>query len=212
MHALSSIGSLISHEPFLEGSQGYRGLQTAYLPHTSGRLSATSRWLLSSPAAHALLFQVIEQSQRATASPCARASGAPWGVAAAGLGALRPAKHRLHVARIERHPPPVDPARAQGRARPAAGPLIQSRPAKGSRRRGLPGTVVGSVLGTPARLMLPAGVHLVHLALHTFLGKGSHCWPAAQHHSYEDTSVQLLGKESADIFTAHMTEAERQLH
>ena len=140
-----------------------------------------------------MLCQVIEQSQRASASPCARAPGAPRGVAAAGLRALRPAKYRLHVARIERHPPPVDPARAQGRARPAAGPLIQSGPAKGSRRRGLPGTVVGSVLGTPARLMLPAGVHLVQLALHTFLGEGRDCWPA-QHHSYKDTGIQLQGK------------------
>ena len=41
--------------------------------------------------------------------------------------------------------------------------------------------------------MLPAGVHLVHLALHTFLGEGRDCWPA-QHHSYVDTGIQLQGK------------------
>ena len=59
--------------------------------------------------------------------------------------------------------------------------------------------------------MLRAGVHLWQLALHTFLGKGSDCWPAAQHDSHEDTSIQLQGKGFAGQLDAHMTEAGRQL-
>ena len=213
MHAFSSIGASVPHEPFPQGSQGFSVLWTLEgLPQMSGRPPATSWCLPSSPDAHFLLIKIIKQSQMASAGPCARAPGAPWGVAAAGLWALRPAKHRLHVARIKRHPPFVDPARAQGRARAAAGPLIQPRPAKGSCGRGLPRTIVSSVLGTPARFVLRARVHLLHLALHTFLGEGCDCWPAAQHHSYEAIGYQLQSKDFAEQFSAHTTEAGRRPH
>ena len=37
---------------------------------------------------------------------------APRGVPSACIQVLRPAKHRLHIARIKRHPPPVDPPRS----------------------------------------------------------------------------------------------------
>ena len=50
------------------------------------------------------------------------------------------------------------------------------------------------MLGVLACLMLRAGVHLMHLALHTLLGEGCDGWPAPQDISNEDMGIQLQGK------------------